>query len=33
MVACWLPITQPAINPKTMPAMPKAIASDFMAEI
>ena len=33
MVACWLPMTHPAINPKTMPAMPKAIASDFMAEI
>src|SRR5262245_64953901 len=31
--ACWLPIIQPAINPKTTPATPKAIASDFIVKI
>src|SRR5437773_2510270 len=30
--ACWLPIIQPAISPKTTPAMPYAIASDFMVK-
>ena len=30
---CWLPIIQPAINPKTTPATPKAIASDFIVKI
>src|SRR5579862_2617408 len=28
--ACWLPMTQPASRPKSMPAMPYAIDSDFI---